>query len=58
MELCSLLPAVKPDHPCSSLKTRDESYFTMVVIHQNPDDGDVPWKVGFLETPDVAISRR
>jgi hypothetical protein len=24
------------------LKTNDESYFTMVDIHQNADNGDVP----------------
>ena len=43
----------------SSLKTSwGESYFTMVDIHKNPDNRDVPWKVGFLEIPDVAVSPR
>jgi hypothetical protein len=43
----------------SSLKTYwDESYFTVADIHQNPDDGDFPWKAGFLETTDVAVSPR
>ena len=43
----------------SSLKTSwDESYFTMVDIYKNPDDRDVPWKVGFLEIHDIAVSPR
>jgi hypothetical protein len=43
----------------SSLKTSwDESYFTVVDIHKNPDDRDVPWKVDFLEIPDIAFSPR